>query len=76
MTIPYAEIGITTTQLNRVCRAVLGHPALAVRQGVGRHADDDGVVPGQDDVHPDDLEQGRPQQGVVDRHESARVKRG
>ena len=24
------EIGITTTQLNRVCRAVLGHPALAV----------------------------------------------
>ena len=25
-----AEIGITTTQLNRVCRAVLGHPALAV----------------------------------------------
>jgi AraC family transcriptional activator of pobA len=27
----FAEaIGITTTQLNRVCRAVLGHPALAV----------------------------------------------
>jgi len=25
-----AEIGITPTQLNRVCRAVLGHPALAV----------------------------------------------
>jgi AraC family transcriptional activator of pobA len=25
-----AEIGITTTQLNRVCRAVLGHSALAV----------------------------------------------
>ena len=25
-----AEIGITTTQLNRACRAVLGHPALAV----------------------------------------------
>ena len=25
-----ADIGITTTQLNRVCRAVLGHPALAV----------------------------------------------
>jgi AraC family transcriptional activator of pobA len=25
-----AELGITTTQLNRVCRAVLGHPALAV----------------------------------------------
>ena len=25
-----AEIGITTTQLNRVCRSVLGHPALAV----------------------------------------------
>jgi len=25
-----SEIGITTTQLNRVCRAVLGHPALAV----------------------------------------------
>ena len=25
-----AEIGVTTTQLNRVCRAVLGHPALAV----------------------------------------------
>jgi len=25
-----AEIGITSTQLNRVCRAVLGHPALAV----------------------------------------------
>lgn len=25
-----AEIGITTTQLNRVCRAILGHPALAV----------------------------------------------
>ena len=25
-----AEIGITTTQLNRVCRAVVGHPALAV----------------------------------------------
>ena len=25
-----AEIGITTTQLNRVCRTVLGHPALAV----------------------------------------------
>jgi AraC family transcriptional regulator, transcriptional activator of pobA len=24
------EIGITTTQLNRVCRTVLGHPALAV----------------------------------------------
>ena len=24
------DIGITTTQLNRVCRAVLGHPALAV----------------------------------------------
>jgi AraC family transcriptional activator of pobA len=24
------EIGITTTQLNRACRAVLGHPALAV----------------------------------------------
>jgi AraC family transcriptional activator of pobA len=25
-----AALGITTTQLNRVCRAVLGHPALAV----------------------------------------------
>jgi len=25
-----AEIGITTTQLNRVCRSVVGHPALAV----------------------------------------------
>ena len=25
-----SEIGITTTQLNRVCRSVLGHPALAV----------------------------------------------
>jgi AraC family transcriptional activator of pobA len=25
-----AELGITTTQLNRVCRSVLGHPALAV----------------------------------------------
>ncbi len=25
-----ADIGITTTQLNRACRAVLGHPALAV----------------------------------------------
>ena len=25
-----ADIGITPTQLNRVCRAVLGHPALAV----------------------------------------------
>jgi AraC family transcriptional activator of pobA len=25
-----SELGITTTQLNRVCRAVVGHPALAV----------------------------------------------
>jgi AraC family transcriptional regulator, transcriptional activator of pobA len=27
-----AELGITPTQLNRVCRQVLGHPALAVLQ--------------------------------------------